>query len=126
MIGQLLKNMNTFSKYHIKDNLILYFLEYYLEKIKSIFEPSKLWLWGSRVYGIPTEHSDIDLLIVSEKFAEVRKLQRRHFFLKSIDKFSDKRLCRIDAFCYTSQEFETYVKNALMFQDLFEKGIQII
>src|SRR6202035_2727729 len=39
-------------------------LEPYLREIVSRFHPDKIILFGSQAYGEPTEHSDVDLLIV--------------------------------------------------------------
>jgi hypothetical protein len=39
-------------------------LEPYLKVIVDKFHPDKIILFGSQAYGEPTEHSDVDLLIV--------------------------------------------------------------
>ena len=39
-------------------------LEPYLQVIAENFRPEKIILFGSQAYGEPTEHSDVDLLIV--------------------------------------------------------------
>src|SRR5437870_5824594 len=39
-------------------------LEPYLRVIVQKFHPEKVILFGSQAYGQPTEHSDVDLLIV--------------------------------------------------------------
>src|SRR6266404_5180262 len=39
-------------------------LEPYLRVIVERFHPEKVILFGSQAYGEPTEHSDVDLLIV--------------------------------------------------------------
>lgn len=41
-------------------------LEPYLYAIVERFHPEKIILFGSHAYGSPTEHSDVDLLIVRE------------------------------------------------------------
>jgi predicted nucleotidyltransferase len=53
------------------------------ERIKSEYQPEKIILFGSYVYGTPSETSDIDLFIVKEteksrreRFCEVRKILR--------------------------------------------------
>ena len=37
-----------------------------VEKIKSEYKPEKIILFGSFAYGVPTDESDIDLLIIKE------------------------------------------------------------
>ena len=39
-------------------------LEPYLHVLLSVFSPERVVLFGSFAYGEPTEHSDVDLLIV--------------------------------------------------------------
>lgn len=36
----------------------------YAEKIKRMFHPQKVILFGSYAYGKPTRHSDVDLLVI--------------------------------------------------------------
>lgn len=38
----------------------------YCQKIKRIFHPQRIILFGSYAYGRPTEDSDIDLLVIAE------------------------------------------------------------
>ncbi len=51
---------------------VSYFLNKYLAKIKSVYEPDEMWLWGSRAYGSPGEYSDIDLIVISNKFSDIK------------------------------------------------------
>ncbi len=44
-------------------------LEPYLRVIVEKFQPEKVILFGSHAYGHPTEHSDIDLLVVRRGIA---------------------------------------------------------
>ena len=48
------------------DKKVSYFLNKYLTRIKSLYAPDEMWLWGSRAYGSPGEFSDIDLIVVSD------------------------------------------------------------
>ena len=52
-----------------------------IEKLKNEYEPLKIILFGSYVYGNPTEDSDIDLLIIKDtnkrrvdRFVEVKRM----------------------------------------------------
>ncbi|MFQ6062256.1 MAG: hypothetical protein ACE5J9_03665, partial [Methanosarcinales archaeon] len=58
-------------KNKIKDSKIKYIISNYLPKIKSL----------------PNQYSDIDMIIVSDKFAEIRFIKRRSTFLKQTGYF---------------------------------------
>jgi predicted nucleotidyltransferase len=52
-----------------------------IERLKNEYEPLKIILFGSYVYGNPTEDSDIDLLIIKDtekrrvdRFVEVKRI----------------------------------------------------
>ncbi|MFQ6056111.1 MAG: nucleotidyltransferase domain-containing protein [Methanosarcinales archaeon] len=74
-------------KNKIKDSKIKYIISNYLPKIKSLYSPKEIWFWGSRIYGNPNQYSDIDMIIVSDKFAEIRFIKRRSTFLKQTGYF---------------------------------------
>lgn len=48
-------------------------LEPYLRVIVEQFHPEKIVLFGSQAYGNPTEHSDVDLLIIRKEIASENK-----------------------------------------------------
>jgi len=110
----------------IKDEKISYFLKNYYQKIIEHFEPNELWFWGSRIYGNARSDSDIDMLIVSNVFADIRLIKRRSTFLKAIGKLYDKNLPVVDAFCLTPKEFMNKKKEDGFFKDLMEKGIRVL
>lgn len=48
-------------------------LEPYLRVIVERFHPERIILFGSQAYGHPTEHSDVDLLVVRKGIASERQ-----------------------------------------------------
>ena len=90
----------------ITDPIAQHFLDAYLDKIRQSYQDCELWLWGSRVYGQPKEDSDLDCVIVSSKFLNVRKMRRSYEFQKSIGKISDRRGFALNSFCFTPEEFQ--------------------
>ena len=46
-----------------------------VRRIVEGYAPDKIILFGSYAYGVPTEHSDLDLLIIKEK-AEAKRAER--------------------------------------------------
>lgn len=117
-------NQKNFTK--IKDEKINYFLLNYYQKIIDNFQPKEIWFWGSRIYGSAHADSDIDILIVSDVFSNIRLIKRRSTFLKAIGKLYDKNLPVVDAFCLTPQEFNKKKTEDGFFEDLLQKGIRVL
>lgn len=110
----------------IKDDKITYFLNNYFHKIYKYFQPQEIWFWGSRIYGSVHPHSDIDILLVSDIFSNIRVIKRRSHFLKTIGKLKDKNLPIIDAFCLTPDEFIEKKAEDGFLKDLFERGVRVL
>jgi len=104
-----------------KDKYIYKFMEQYLETIKSAYSPKGLWFFGSRVSGNPKEESDIDMVLVSDKFRGTKFIYRMGAFLKRFD-FPK----HIDALCYTPEEFEKKKNEIGIINEAIEKGERII
>lgn len=122
----MMKKINLKIIITIKDEKINYFLTNYYQKIIEHFGPNELWFWGSRIYGDARPDSDIDVLIVSDVFSDIRLIKRRSTFLKTIGKLRDKNLPVVDAFCLTPKEFLNKKSEDGFFKDLLEKGIRVI
>ncbi len=52
-------------------------LEPYLRLIVERFNPEKIILFGSQVTGRPTEHSDVDLLIICSEVTSEKQINRQ-------------------------------------------------
>jgi len=104
-----------------KDKYISEFMEKYLGAIKTAYNPKGLWFFGSRVSGQPKEESDIDLVLVSDKFKGTKFIYRMGDFLKKFDYPK-----HIDALCYTPEEFEKKQKEIGIVREAVEKGEKII
>jgi hypothetical protein len=85
----------------ITDPEVLRFLHEKWDLIEEKFAPIHLILFGSRINGTPHEWSDIDAIIVSERFEEVRFSDRSYEFKKVIDPH-----IAMTALCYPPEEFE--------------------
>jgi len=110
----------------IKDKKINYILKNYLNRIKETFDPKEIWLWGSRIYGHPDLYSDIDMIIVSDKFKRIRFLKRRSTFLKKTGLLYDKKAEVVDALCYTRKEFAKKKNSLGTVSEALSKGIRIV
>jgi predicted nucleotidyltransferase len=109
----------------IKDKKIKYIINNYLDKIKDLFNPQEIWLWGSRIYGSPTPYSDVDMIIVSPKFGKIRFLKRRSTFLRETGLLYDKKAEVVDALCYSPEEFERRRNTIGIVSEALAKGIRI-
>jgi len=91
-----------------------------VEKLRTVYNPQKIILFGSYAYGNPDEGSDIDLLIVKntderpvDRWIKVRKLLRDT--VKNIP---------VSPLVYTEKEIEERkaVKDFFI-DEIFEKGV---
>lgn len=97
------------------DDVAKRFLDQKLETIRSEYNPTHLVVFGSRATGTARTDSDIDLIIVSDRFREISVPDRPGHFLNTI--WPD---IPIDAICYTPEEFDAltqrqwpFVRNAV-------------
>ncbi|MBI4707634.1 MAG: nucleotidyltransferase domain-containing protein [Candidatus Omnitrophica bacterium] len=91
------------------------------EKIVDYFQPEKIILFGSYVYGKPNINSDIDLLIIKEDVKSKRKeAVRIRKTLRGIKR-------PFDIIVTTPKEFEFYSKEWInsVFAEARKKGIAI-
>jgi len=72
-----------------------------LPELQSAFHPQKLILFGSQARGTATEDSDIDVVIVSESFRDVKRPNRHRPFFKIL--WHDRS---VDLICLTPEEYQ--------------------
>ena len=51
-------------------------LTIFKKRVTKAFKPERVILFGSYIYGKPTEYSDIDIIVVSDKFIPIPKQKR--------------------------------------------------
>jgi predicted nucleotidyltransferase len=97
------------------DDIAKRFLEQKLEVIRQEYAPTHLVVFGSRAAGTARAGSDIDLIIVSERFRQISIPDRMGDFLNTV-----RPDVAVDAICYTPEEFDAltekqwpFVKNAV-------------
>lgn len=95
-----------------------------LKKFKKIAEKEipldKLIFFGSRVSGKPHKYSDIDLVLVSKNFKNLR-------FRKRATKMYDYWDLNypVDFLCYTPEEFNRLRRQITIVKEAVENGIEI-
>ena len=93
-------------------------LEQAVERLKSEFQPEQIWLFGSHAWGRPTEHSDVDLMVIVPSSDErpIRRMQRAQRCLRGIS-FAK------DVLVNTRPEFDRYRHlKASLSHKIFEQG----
>lgn len=84
----------------IADPLVRRFAARHLPKLKRRYRPRLVLVFGSRARGEALAESDLDLLVVSDRFRGVRFLERASTVLNELDiPFA------VDVLCYTPEEF---------------------
>jgi uncharacterized protein len=82
------------------DPLVARFVRELLPKLRARFQPTQVIVFGSRARGEALLESDLDLLIVSERFRDIRFLDRSVAVLQELDPPFG-----MDVLCYTPEEF---------------------
>lgn len=104
----------------VADAVVREFLDAKLEEIRNEFSPTHIIVFGSRSKGHAREESDVDIIVVSDRFKDVPFPDRMGTFLIKI---SPKPA--VDAFCYTPEEFEIMRKRIGVIADAAREGIWI-
>lgn len=104
------------------DDVVEQFLAEKLDIIKQEFAPLQIILFGSRAEGRATEESDIDIILISDRFEGIRWPNRMGQFLNRVHPH-----VHVDALCYTPDEFENMLKAPMPFaRDAVAHGIRIV
>ena len=88
-----------------------------LPKIIAELKPEKNLLFGSRIKSTANENSDIDVIVVSNAFANIPFIERMSLILKMI-RFPK----HIDFICYSPEEFERIKNKSSVLMDALETG----
>jgi len=97
------------------------FLRECLDPIRAAFAPQALFLFGSRVHAARDDWSDIDILLVSDRFAGQRALDR----LRTFDALIDPHR-HVDVLCVTPEEFEQRRNGPTIIAEAVRTGVRII
>jgi len=85
----------------IEDPVLTRFATDYLPRLRQLYAPQLVIAFGSRARGDALLDSDVDLLIVSERFRQMPFLDRASSVAVDLDlPFA------ADLLCYTPEEFE--------------------
>ncbi|MFH0887074.1 MAG: nucleotidyltransferase domain-containing protein [bacterium] len=105
----------------VKDDIARDFLENNIDEIKRSYNPSEMWLFGSRATGKTKKDSDLDFIMVSDAFEGVKFIKRMGMVLKKVD-FP----IHADFICYTPEEFEKKKGQITIIREALKEGIRIL
>lgn len=89
-------------------------------RIKKVYAPEKIILFGSRAREDNFKTSDFDFIIVSKKFAGIPFMQR----LPGMYDYWDENV-DIEAICYTPEEFIRKSKEHGVVRKAIKEGIEL-
>ena len=92
----------------------------FLRRLKKVLNVSEVYLFGSRVYGIPLVDSDLDMIVVSEEF-------RKHSFIENmilLNMLWDGSFS-LEMFPYTGEELRKFYGRRTIVTEALEKGVRI-
>ncbi len=84
----------------VVDPIVKRFADRYLPRLRRRYRPELVLAFGSRVRGEALAESDLDLLVVSERFRGIPFLERASRLLIDLD-----LPFPTDVLCYTPEEF---------------------
>jgi len=95
-------------------------LKVFKQKVSKDIPIKTMILFGSRVHNKARKDSDVDLVVVSQKFVKMDFFQRG---AKMYD-YWDLRM-PVDFLCYTPKEFHKLSKQITIVREAVEKGAEI-
>jgi len=86
-----------------------------------VFSRHTVLLFGSRVDGTATEHSDIDVVVLSRKYQGIPLLKRMPMLL-CMARFEK----HADYLCYTPEEFALLKDQSVILREAAAHGIRVV
>ncbi len=102
------------------DSRLERFCSDFLPKLIAVFQPTLVLAFGSRARGEALSHSDLDLLIVSERFRDVRWLDRAVLVMEALD-----LTMGVDLLCYTPEDYERKREELGIVRTASQEGIRL-
>jgi predicted nucleotidyltransferase len=105
----------------ITDRNIIDWIDRFLAVIKEKYSPEKVLLFGSRARGDHLVDSDVDMIIVSERFEGVNWLKR----IRDVSVYWEG-LVPLEPICYTPAEFEKKKKMIGIVSEAVKEGVELV
>ncbi|MEM1810843.1 MAG: nucleotidyltransferase domain-containing protein [Thermofilum sp.] len=92
----------------------------FLKRLRDELDVSEVYLFGSRIYGTPLADSDLDMVVVSEKFRERSFIENMELLSRLWDgSFT------LEMFPYTPEQLEKYKGRKVVITEALEKGVKL-
>jgi predicted nucleotidyltransferase len=107
----------------VPDEVAARFLRKFWDELVRRYAPEHVVLFGSRATGKARPDSDVDLIVVSTRFAEQRFIQRGTLLRQAIapEGFG----LPVHVLCYTPEEFEQMSTGIGMVAEAVKEGIWV-
>ncbi len=92
----------------------------FVRKVKEVFKPEMIIVFGSRAREDYLKESDYDIIIVSERFRGINFVRRMEMVYELWDLNE-----RADIICYTPEEFEEKKKQIGLVKKAVEEGVVV-
>lgn len=93
----------------------------FLRNIVPKWNPKKVLLFGSRAVGSPLLFSDVDLLVVSEKFRSLNFRERKSALIQEWEGLVD-----LEVICLTPEEFLIKKTQIGIIQEIVKTGTDLL
>ncbi len=103
-----------------KKSIVLNVIKRFKERIKPIYNIKKIILFGSFARGDYNKWSDVDVIIVSDDFNDLKKVERP---VKLYDYWTSGY--PVDFLCYTPKEFNSLKSRVTIVREAVKEGIEI-
>ncbi|NMC76912.1 MAG: nucleotidyltransferase domain-containing protein [Candidatus Methanofastidiosa archaeon] len=104
----------------MSDPLIDKFQKEAVPLIRKEFKPNRLILFGSRIKENARADSDIDVILVSPFFENIKSVNRMSIVLKKVP-FKK----HVDYLCYTNEEFNIIQEESGIIQSALKNSLEI-
>lgn len=104
----------------IQDDVAAHLLRQAWGEIERRYSPQHVILFGSRATGRARPDSDVDLIVVSDRFEDERLADRMSRFKREV--FPNPTVS-VDVLCYTPEEFEVMSTGIGMVAEAVKEGI---
>lgn len=105
----------------IADPLVMRFADEYLPRLRALYDPTLVLVFGSRPRGDALTDSDLDMIVVSQRFRDVPFVDRIVGVLNELD-----LNLRLELLCYTPEEFERKRQELGIVNQAIAEGIALV
>ena len=104
------------------DNKTIEILDRYKEMLRKLgINPERVIVFGSHAQGKAGEHSDIDVVVISEDFANMNLREK----LEILGIAAARIMEPVQAWGYTAEEFDTLGKGSFVGDEVKGLGVEV-